>query len=93
MAIASLTAAWTQFDAALAYDTDYTGATALSLCEAIRYILGHEFESQTHAGGRSFNRFDLQTLLSEAQRFARANTTSRPSMVARVRVLGVGDTG
>jgi len=90
MAIASLTAAWTQYDAALAYDSDPTGATAASLCEAIRYILGHEMSSMGHAG-RQFQRFDLQALLADAQKFARAGSATRPSMLARVRVTGLGD--
>lgn len=90
MALASLTAAFTQYDAALAYDTDFTGATALSLCEAIRYILGHSPDAWSHSG-RSFNRHNLELLLIEAQKFGRACSSSRPSMFVRSRLVGGGN--
>jgi hypothetical protein len=85
MAIASLTAAWTQYDANISGYWESPSA-AKNLLEAIDYLIGHAAQSMS-AGGRSISSFDLHKLREQVAPHAIAlNPGSGGSFFTRGRV-------
>lgn len=90
MAIASLTAAFTQYDANLSAYWE-SATKSRDLLEAIDYILAHDAESIS-AAGRSINKFNLLELRKrvEPKAVALNSSTSRSAFFTRGRVTGLG---
>jgi hypothetical protein len=88
MAIASRTAAITQYQASLRYWT--STATAENLLEAILYLLQEDAQSWS-VGGQSITRQNLEKLQTNVMDFVVAGSSSRPAMFSRTRVTGMGD--
>jgi hypothetical protein len=85
LAIASITAAWTQFDASARYWE--SNAAAENLLEAVVYLMGHEPAAMSFAG-RSYNRETMIGLRDKLMSHVETSASSRASFTARVRVRG-----
>jgi hypothetical protein len=85
MAIASITAAWTQFDANIKYWASTTAAE--DLLEAVVYLMAHEPAAMSFAG-RSYNRETMIGLRDKMMAHVETSASSRASFTARVRVRG-----
>jgi hypothetical protein len=85
LAIASITAAWTQFDANIKYWS--SNAMAEDLLEAVVYLMAHEPAAMSFAG-RSYNRETMIGLRDTLMRHVETSASGRPSFTARVRLRG-----
>jgi len=87
VALASLSEAWTQYDASLRWWESSTHRD--NLLEACLYIMGHQPQSQSHAG-RSYTRAGMDALIEQLTKAAKADSNNRGTFSARVRIRGLG---
>ncbi|MFH1605169.1 MAG: hypothetical protein ABIH03_14840 [Pseudomonadota bacterium] len=85
MALASISEAWTQYDASLKYWQSQT--TSENLLEAILYLMGHEPQAMSFAG-RSYNREAMGQLRDKLMLHVESGQSGRPAFTARARIRG-----
>jgi hypothetical protein len=91
MAVTDKTSADAAYIAGLSYESDSTGATALSFLSAIRYYL--QFDAKSYSvGGRMLMRRDLESQEKAVMSFMKASPVNgaRPNMVTHGRTCGLG---